>query len=106
MCLALRFGRIRKPSEHVRPEFGPLGHPLHGALLSVEDAGDLSELILVPFEVAAALRQQQVQLLLPVLVHGDVLADVGVEPEVGVRRQEGVEHGVNLWEKEERARGG
>lgn len=51
---------MRKAVEHVRPELGPLCHPLDGALLSVEDASDLLQLLLIPLEVTAALGLQQV----------------------------------------------
>lgn len=81
---------------HVSPEPGPLGHPLDGAFLSGEDASDLLQLLLVPLQVTDALSLQQVELLQPVLIHGDVFAHEGVEAEVSVRREEGVKHGVNL----------
>lgn len=81
---------------HVRPEPGPVGHPLDGALLPGEDASDLLQLLLVPLQITHSLSLQQVQLLLPVLVHGDVFADVRVEAEISVGREECVKHGVNL----------
>lgn len=87
---------------HVSPELGPLCHPLHGAFLSGEDASDLVQLFLVPLQVPHTFSLQQAQLLMAVLVHGDVLAHVGVEAEVSVSGKEGVEHGVNLWREEER----
>lgn len=82
---------------HVDPEPGPLGRPVGGALLSGEDARHLAQLVLVALQVAGALGLQQTQLLLPTLVHGHVFAHVGVEAVVGVGREEGVQHGVNLW---------
>lgn len=82
---------------HVSLEPGPLGHPLDRAFLLGEDASDLLQLLLVPLQITGALALQQAELLLPVLVHGDVFAHVGVEAEISVGREEGVEHGVNLW---------
>lgn len=89
-------GVKRKTIIHVGLEPGPLCHPLDGAFLSDEDASDLFQLLLVPFQVADALSLQQVELLLSVFIHGDVFAHVGVEAEICARREEGVEHGVNL----------
>lgn len=85
----------------VNPEPGPLSHPLERAFLSVEDASDLLQLLLVPLQITDALSLQQVELLQPVIVHGDVFAQVRVEAEISVGREEGVEHGVNLWRQEE-----
>lgn len=82
---------------HVSLEPGPLRHPLDGAFLSGEDASDLLQLLLVPLQIVEALALQQAELLLPVLVHGDVFAHVGIEAEISVGREEGVKHGVNLW---------
>lgn len=87
---------------HVSPESGPLSHPLDGVFLSGEDASDLLQLLLVPLQITDALSLQQVELLLAVLVYGDVFAHVGVEAEISVGREEGVKHGVNLWREEER----
>lgn len=87
---------------HVSPEPGPLSHPLDGAFLSGEDASDLLQLLLVPLQITDALGLQHAELLVPVFVHGDVFAHVGVEAEISVGREEGVKHGVNLWREEER----
>lgn len=87
---------------HVSLEPGPVGHPLDRAFLSAEDASDLLQLLLVPLQITDALRLQQVELLLPVLVHGDVFAHVGIEAEVSVGREEGVKHGMNLWKEAQR----
>lgn len=104
MCQrALELGGVEGQTVvHVGLEPDPLRHPLDGAFLSAEDAGDLPELLLVPLQVTDALSLQQAQLLLPVLVHGDVFAHVGIEAEVGVGREEGVEHGMDLWRREQR----
>lgn len=85
---------------HVSPEPRPLCQLLDGAFLSCEDASCLLQLLLVSLQIADALSLQQVQLLLPALVHGDVLAHVRVEAEIRVGREEGVQHGVNLWREE------
>lgn len=87
---------------HVSPELGPLSHPLDGAFLSGEDASDLLQLLLVPLQITEALGLQHVELLMPVLIHGNIFAHVGVEAEISVGREEGVKHGVNLWREEER----
>lgn len=101
----LDLGRVQgETAVHVDPEPGPLGHPVGGTLLSGEDARYFAQLVLVPLQVADTFGLQQTQLFLPTLVHGDVFAHVGVEAVVGVGREEGVEHGVNLWrEKEQRS---
>lgn len=97
LALDLELGGVKGQTVvHVSPESSPLCHPLDGAFLSGEDASDLIQLLLVPLQVADALGLQQVELLLPVLVHGDIFAHVGVEAEVSVAREEGVKHGVNL----------
>lgn len=93
----LKLRRAKRQVIHVSPEPGPVSHPVDGALLSCEDASDLLQLLLVPLQITDALSLKQVELLLPVLIHGDVFAHVGVEAEIGVGREEGVEHGVNLW---------
>lgn len=72
---------------HVGPESGPLGQPLDRALLPVEDAGSLLQLLFVPLQVAEALGLQLVQLLVAALVQSDLLVHVGVEAEVGVGRE-------------------
>lgn len=104
MCQrALQLGGVEGQTVvHVGLEPSPLRHPLDGTFLSGEDAGDLRQLLLVPLQVADALSLQQAQLLLPVLVHGDVFAHVGIEAEVGAGREEGVKHGVDLWRWEQR----
>jgi len=89
---------------HVSPEPGPIRHPLDGAFLPGEDASDLLQLLLVPLQVADAVRLQQVQLLVAVLVHGDVFVHEGVEAVIRGGREEGVKRGVNLWRREERWR--
>lgn len=94
----LEFGGVKGHTViHVSLELDPLCHPLDGAFLSGEDASDLIQFLLVPLQVANALSLQQVELLLPVLVHGNVFTHVGVEAKISVRREKGVEHGVNLW---------
>lgn len=87
---------------HVSSEPGPICHPLDGAFLSGEDAGDLLQLLLVSLQVTDALSLQQVELLVPVLIDGDIFAHVGVEAEISAGREKGVKHGVNLWREEER----
>lgn len=92
----LQFGGKGPAAEHVCPELGPLCHPLDGGFFPGEDARDLLQLLFVPLQVSHALRLEHVQLLLPVFIHGNILGHVGVEAEISVRREEGVEHGVNL----------
>lgn len=87
---------------HVDPEPGPFGHPVGGALFSREDAGYLAQLVLITLQVAGTLGLQQTQLFLPTLVHGDFFAHVRVEAVVGVGREEGVQHCVNLWGRKSR----
>lgn len=85
---------------HISLKPGPLSHPLDRGFLLGEDVSDLLQLLFVPLQIPDALCLQQVQLLLPVLIHGDIFAHVGVEAEIGVGREEGVKHGVNLWTEE------
>lgn len=78
------------PVVHVCPELGPLCQPLDGVLLLGQSAGGLLQLLLVPLQVAHALRLQQVELLTAALVQGDVLVHVGVEAVVAVGWEKGV----------------
>lgn len=97
LVLDLKFKGLKGQTViHVSPESGPLCHPLDGAFLSCEDASHLLQLLLIPLKITDALSLQQAELLMPVLIHGDVFAHVGVEAEISARREEGVKHGVNL----------
>lgn len=93
---SLQLGDEGQPLVHVGFELGPLGHSLDGALLLTQHARRLLQLGLVTLQVAFALAFEEVELLHAVLVERDVLGHVGVEPEVGVRRQESVQHSVHL----------
>lgn len=92
----LQLGPEGETLVHVGLELGPLGHSLDGALLLTQHAGRLSQLGLVALQVALPLALEEVQLLRTALVEWDVLAHVGVEAEVGVGGQEGIQHGVHL----------
>lgn len=94
---SLQLGAEGQTLVHVGLELGPLGHPLDGALLLAQHAGRLPQLGLVALQVALALALEEVELLDAALVQRDVFAHVGVEAEVGVGRQEGVQHRVHLW---------
>lgn len=89
---------------HVGLKSGPLSQPLGGGFLSRENGCNLSDLFFVPLQIPEALRLKLVQLLLAALIHGDVLVEERVEAEVGVGREEGVQHGVNLWRTKENER--
>lgn len=103
----MRYGRVvldlmlggeeGQPVIHVGSESGPLTEPLDGAFLPREYVSCLLKLLLIPLQVADALSLQQVELLVSVLVQGDLLVHVGVEAEIGVGREEAIKHGVNLW---------
>ena len=90
------------PVVHVSPELGPLCHLLHGAFLPGEDASNFLQLLLVPLQITEALSLQQIELLLPVLIHRDVLTHVGVEAEISAVGEESIKHDVNLWREEGR----
>lgn len=92
----LQLGPEGETLVHVGLELGPLGHSLDGALLLAQHAGRLLQLGLVALKVALPLALEEVQLLHAALVQRDVLAHVGVEAEVGVRGEEGIQHGVHL----------
>lgn len=93
----LQFGAEGQTLVHVGFQLGPLGHPLDGALLLAQHAGRLPQLGLVALQVAVAFALEEVEPLGAALVQRDVLAHVGVEAEVGVGRQQGVQHRVHLW---------
>lgn len=81
---------------HVQFELGPVGEALRRALVACQKAGGLVELLLVALQVAQALGLKQVKLLLTALVQADLFGHVRVEAEVGVGRQQLVQHSVYL----------
>ena len=94
---ALELGEEGQSVVHVGLELEPLGGALHDALLLRQHRGRLAQLDVVALQIATALLLQEVELLAPALVQRDVFAHEGIEAEVGVGRQQGVQHGVDLW---------
>lgn len=92
----LQLGGEGEALVHVGLQFDPLCQSLDAALLLTQHAGRFPNLVLVALQIAVALAHEEIQLLRAALVQRDVLAHVRVEAEVGVRGQEGVEHGVHL----------